>query len=94
MLYKINELKLDLVLLYGIQPQNEPDNSDSPGAHMGPPCTNRGITLPLTCSIHSIWHFYTCVLLVGCWRGYLSGARCRLACGPADATATHSLLLR
>jgi len=29
----------------------------------------------------------------GCWRGYLSGARCRLAYGPADATATHSLLL-
>jgi len=26
---------------------------------------------------------------VGCWRGYLSGARCRLAYGPADATATH-----
>ena len=26
---------------------------------------------------------------VGCWCGYLSGARCRLASGPADATATH-----
>ena len=26
----------------------------------------------------------------GCWCGYLSGARCRLAYGPADATATHS----
>jgi len=25
----------------------------------------------------------------GCWHGYLSGARCRLAYGPADATATH-----
>ena len=23
----------------------------------------------------------------GCWHGYLSGARCRLAYGPADATA-------
>ena len=23
--------------------------------------------------------------VVGCWRGYLSGARCRLAYGPADA---------
>jgi len=32
--------------------------------------------------------------LVGCWCGYLSGARCRLACGPADATATHCLLLQ
>ena len=27
--------------------------------------------------------------VVGCWRGYLSGARCRLAYSPADATATH-----
>ena len=31
---------------------------------------------------------------VGCWRGYLSGARCRLAYGPADATATHCHLLQ
>ena len=30
----------------------------------------------------------------GCWLGYLSGARCRLAYGPADATATHCLLLQ
>ena len=29
--------------------------------------------------------------VVGCWRGYLCGARCRLAYGAADATATHSL---
>jgi len=29
--------------------------------------------------------------VVGYWRGYLSGARCRLAYGPADATATHCL---
>ena len=28
--------------------------------------------------------------VVGCWRGCLSGAWCRLAYGPADATATHS----
>jgi len=27
--------------------------------------------------------------VVGCWSGYLSGARCRLAYGPADATATN-----
>jgi len=27
----------------------------------------------------------------GYWRGYLSGVRCRVAYGPADATATHSL---
>ena len=32
--------------------------------------------------------------VVGCWHGYLSGARCRLAYGPADATAhCHSLFL-
>jgi len=30
----------------------------------------------------------------GCWHGYLSEARCRLAYGPADATATHCLLLQ
>jgi len=30
--------------------------------------------------------------VVGCWRGYLSGVRCWLAYGPADATATHCLL--
>ena len=33
-------------------------------------------------------------LWVGCWRGYLSGARCKLAYVPADATATHCLLLQ
>jgi len=27
--------------------------------------------------------------VVGCWHGYMSGARCRLAYGLADATATH-----
>ena len=32
--------------------------------------------------------------VVGCWHGYLSGARCRLAYGPADATATHFCLLQ
>ena len=31
---------------------------------------------------------------MGRWRGYLSGAQCRLAYGPADATATHCLLLQ
>ena len=30
----------------------------------------------------------------GYWCGYLSGARCRLAYSPADATATHCLLLQ
>ena len=29
-----------------------------------------------------------------CWRGYMSGARCSLAYGPAHATATHCLLLQ
>ena len=32
--------------------------------------------------------------VVGCWRGCLSKARCRLAYGPADATATYCLLLQ
>ena len=32
--------------------------------------------------------------VVGCWHGYLSGARCRLTYGTADATATHCLLLQ
>ena len=32
--------------------------------------------------------------VAGCWRGYLSGAMCRLAYDPADATATHCLLLQ
>jgi len=32
--------------------------------------------------------------VVGYWHGYLSGARCRLAYGPADANATHCLLLQ
>jgi len=32
--------------------------------------------------------------VVGWWRGYLSGARCRLAYGPADAIATHCHLLQ
>ena len=29
--------------------------------------------------------------VVGIWHGYLSGVKCRLACSPADATATHCL---
>ena len=32
--------------------------------------------------------------VVGCWRGYLSGSRCRFAYGPVDATATHYFLLQ
>ena len=32
--------------------------------------------------------------VVRCWLGYLSGSRCRFAYGPADATATHYLLLQ
>jgi len=35
-----------------------------------------------------------CKKVVGCWHGYLSGVRCRFAYGPADATATHCLLLQ
>jgi len=29
--------------------------------------------------------------MVGCWYGYLSGVRCRLVYGPADATASLTL---
>ena len=32
--------------------------------------------------------------VMGCWLAHLSGARCRVAYGPADATATHCLLLQ
>ena len=32
--------------------------------------------------------------VVGCWPGYLSGAKCSLAYGPTDATATHCLLFQ
>ena len=38
------------------------------------------------CGRKGIWPVKNCV--VGCWHGYLSGARCRLAYGPADATAS------
>jgi len=31
---------------------------------------------------------------VGCWHGYLSGARCRFAYGPADPIVTHCLFLQ
>ena len=34
-----------------------------------------------------------CKKLSGCWHGYLSGVRCRLAYGPA-VTATYCLLLQ
>jgi len=32
--------------------------------------------------------------VVGCWHGCMSGSWCRFAYGPADATATHYLLLQ
>jgi len=32
--------------------------------------------------------------VVGCWHSCVSGSRCRYAYGPADATATHYLLLQ
>jgi len=34
------------------------------------------------------------IWVVGYWRGYVSGSRCRCAYGPADATATHYLLIQ
>ena len=52
------------------------------------------LSLPAACSylfymLSTVWWW-----VVGCWHGYLSGARCRLAYGPADATATYCLLLQ
>jgi len=32
--------------------------------------------------------------VMGCWHSYVFGSRCRFAYGPADATATHYLLLQ
>jgi len=72
-----------------------PAGNDSPGT-------------PVSCRLLYLVVFSALTLLVGrqeghpacknlsggCWRGYLSGARCRLAYGPADATATHCLLLQ
>ena len=42
------------------------------------------------------WHegHLACKMSGGCWHGYLSGARCTFAYGPADPTAIHCLLLR
>jgi len=59
-------------------------------------------------SLYTLFAFSALTLLVGrqeghpacknrvvrCWRGYLSGARCRLAYGPDDATAAHCLVLQ
>ena len=55
--------------------------------------------LQVTCQsyILEVSHIHLCDWrhsLVGCWHGYLSAARCRLAYGPADVTATHYLLLQ
>jgi len=49
------------------------------------------LTVPWHCWLggrKGIWLLKNWVM--GCWRGYPSGARCRLAYGPADATATVS----
>jgi len=43
---------------------------------------------------HQEWHPACKNLVVGCWRGYLSEARYRLAYSLADATATDCLLLQ
>ena len=42
---------------------------------------------------HQEGHLACKKTVVGCWRGYLSGA-CRLAYRPDEATATHCLLLQ
>ena len=57
--------------------------------------------LPQGWQVHGQWGHsskflitYYGLWVVGCCRGYLCGARCRLAYGPADATATHCILLQ
>jgi len=48
-------------------------------------------------SLLTVFNVYFVLMVsavVGCWHGYLSGARCRFAYGPVDATATHYLLLQ
>ena len=60
---------------------------------------------PAVISMWTVFHSLCCWLgsrkgiwpvknwVLGCWHSYPSGVRCRLAYGPADATATHCLLL-
>jgi len=48
--------------------------------------------LPSTYALNIIFHSPCENWVVECWRGYLSVASCRLAYGPADATATHCLV--
>ena len=52
-----------------------------------------GFTLPVPAHLGSPGKgpFNGCVWGGIVWRGYLSGARCRLAYGPADAAATQSI---
>jgi len=60
-------------------------------------CTKRPLGHLKRCSFNNIkiiMHLFLTSWVVGCWRGCLSGARCRLAYGPADSTATHCLLLQ
>jgi len=48
------------------------------------------------CTCHLPYMFFVKTIkswVVGCWHGYMSGARCRYAYCPADATVTHYLLL-
>ena len=50
--------------------------------------------MPLQCRLRLPLSVHCYTDLVGCWRGYLPGVRCRLVYGPADAIATHCLLLQ
>ena len=54
-----------------------------------------GILLTFGCQlISNILSRKQLYVVVGCWCSYLSGSRCILAYGSADATATHCLLLQ
>jgi len=74
-------------------------------AHLGSP-GKRAVKRVCECSLYLPSVLWRCWLggrkgirpvknwAVGCWSGYLSGVRCRLAYVPVDATATHCLLLQ
>ena len=48
---------------------------------------------PLT-NFSAITRWCNLAAVLGCWRGYLSGARCRLAYSRSDFTATYCPLLQ
>ena len=58
------------------------------------PCEGWGTAICSYYSFYFLFLVWSVQWVVGCWHGYLSGPRCRQAYGPADAPATHCLLLQ